>query len=1399
MIGFVIGLAVAVAGACLFDSMSKDERQRQQRLENNYKEYKTASDAEYSRILHDRKSKLKSMQRQTAQELWLARQQAIEDRKSRNQRNFDILMEEWNGQYSDRKSLLAQIEKTIGEIKKASKSQQATELRSNSFEIIMRDAYEALARQKAYQRYLNRYKKSAEILFDHTGELLDPFQMTLPEFWAYRGKIIAFDRTDLLSREFEKSIHNRVDCKFFCEDSSKIDELFPDEEIIYCLVESFDGNTYVNKVSVVKGMFIHKLELSPNLQLDSKVKHHEQNEHGFLTRYILDFDCVEMTLNSNDCQNRRLSPIGSRRYVYVTKFERKTLEWVYVTERIEDCLTSERFRNVPLLIRSCDYQNFIDMVRKRNVANSYDEWYLSPIVNDEDLSDIRYKCQLGQKLIFLASFIESEHHIPILLFEKFLPDEEMLAADDVFVSLDASLKTRYLEEISNIPQEYLQESRNLFIYTSAEFSKQRRIQFNRKNALFLDQWTAIMHRLIQVKESGGSVSIEVEEQLNDKTFLTSQSNKLRDFYILQARKHDAEPAFFIRDTNDKKMQVASFDDDFKIVTMREALNENFLENAQYSVEIHVQENPYPERMQLFALEDFRRSRIKTPTLKETILDLSHMSFKDSGQRPKSIKNSSILQNKSQLLAVIRSVATKDFFMIQGPPGTGKTTVIKEIIWQQLNLKPESKILIVSQANVAVDNVLRGLPNLGISIENIVRCGNDEKISDEMKQLSLDKQIASYTDKLSGSCENLQYYREIWKSMMKNPDTQRLVGEYMLKNFSVIGATCVGLAKKHYGLDKLSFDLAIVDESGKALPGELILPINRAKKVIIIGDHKQLPPVIDPAFFDDTKINISDIVDDEDRNQFFETSLFEKLYEDCPNDNKCMLNVQFRMPTMIGKMVSDLFYNGQLHSDSICDEKYPLCFDKNIFFLNMDDDPTYHEQQDNTEYGKTGPYNVREIEIAVTLIKKIREKFSDRIAVITPYKNQNKKLRRSLRGEHLKNVVVNTIDAFQGDEADIVIYCTTRSQKPTIYFSDAARINVAFSRARNLLILIGALKYFRKYEQGHLMQQIADYLENNAQIVNSKNFFAEEFQMNFSTSQSVETFSENLNQTSLTTHEIEEYLPKKIEDSLVACRCCGRKFKPEELIEGFCSYCLLDGEHYKCQHCKTTDMLYTNAAKYIDHLPKEELCSDCKIVWQHKCHRCGVGEVIVRVRDVKNHPDKTEDDFPYCPDCRKFLNQEISVTCDACHGEFSIRRGKLEDLQNHGKSLYCQSCLTQEISIGTCKSCQRPILSTHANIHKLDSAGKSRPKYCSECRKRRSEAVFVTCSCCGKSFSDNRGHIEDLRNQRKSIYCHECLKPKPIGTCRVCGGQILMTPAALQDLRERFGSNYAPPKKHKNCR
>lgn len=150
---------------------------------------------------------------------------------------------------------------------------------------------------------------------------------------------------------------------------------------------------------------------------------------------------------------------------------------------------------------------------------------------------------------------------------------------------------------------------------------------------------------------------------------------------------------------------------------------------------------------------------------------------------------------------------------------------------------------------------------------------------------------------------------------------------------------------------------------------------------------------------------------------------------------------------------------------------------------MKDVREYKEQQDiKSDGGKSSPYNEKEVEAAITIVFQIRNYYKKRIVIITPYKRQKFLLIKGFRKSGLENVWINTIDAFQGDEEDIVIYCTTRAVKETRYFSDSARLNVAFSRARNTLIFLGSSIYLKKYPKEHILHQVSDYLEAKATII-----------------------------------------------------------------------------------------------------------------------------------------------------------------------------------------------------------------------------------------------------------------------------------------------------------------------------
>ena len=264
-----------------------------------------------------------------------------------------------------------------------------------------------------------------------------------------------------------------------------------------------------------------------------------------------------------------------------------------------------------------------------------------------------------------------------------------------------------------------------------------------------------------------------------------------------------------------------------------------------------------------------------------------------------IHNELVSGNPSQKLSVEQAYKEKNIFFIQGPPGTGKTTVIRELVEQVLESDGDSRVLIVSQANVAVDTALSGLvEKYG---DQTVRCGNGNKISAKFQEMRLQNRCQDYIDEHEERKDSFaEEFYDNWKDTLTASESfeySPVLCELIIRSHRLIGATCVGLARRNIGLERTEFDLVIIDEAGKALPAEMLIPLVRAKKAVIIGDQRQLPPVINPILYDEEKIDLEERAISE--NDLFCHSFFERLYDNAPDSCKVMLDTQFRMPSVIG--------------------------------------------------------------------------------------------------------------------------------------------------------------------------------------------------------------------------------------------------------------------------------------------------------------------------------------------------------------------------------------------------------------------------------------------------------------------------------------------------------------------
>lgn len=524
-------------------------------------------------------------------------------------------------------------------------------------------------------------------------------------------------------------------------------------------------------------------------------------------------------------------------------------------------------------------------------------------------------------------------------------------------------------------------------------------------------------------------------------------------------------------------------------------------------------------------------------------------------------NEPLLKDQSkQLEAVAKTLLAKDLALIQGPPGTGKTTVIAEIIWQTLLREPKSKLLITSQTNLAVDNALERIK--GKKLVRPIRVGNIEKFEDEGKvysndrikswiqaktgtkeeQLYSDNAVFQWIENVKEKCSKEEKYTNAvskWKKGLGEKDVliKATFSTAYYEYVNVFAATCSECGSRNFGdtyqmtfnqnSDRKSepeFDLVIMDEASKATPPELVLPLTLGKKVVIIGDHKQLPPMIDEKEFGEAleAVGAKQLIDDWTKEDY-KVSQFEKLFKNAPNNFVASLDTQFRMHEQIMNCISE-FYSDQeeLENGLICGIKGEM----NIADFNVKAsrwhglssvpfiEPKHHAiwvnvetPEDNTG-GGTSFENEGEIKAIQTVLKALTKadgfeqyqkhfkKDEDKeIGIITYYMRQMLGIRNYMYPQFSKNewrnfeqhkfenefqipLRINTVDRFQGMERNIIIVSTVRSNKQykeekgrkipvdnnkypfALGFArELQRINVGFSRAKRLLIVVGNEKHF----------------------------------------------------------------------------------------------------------------------------------------------------------------------------------------------------------------------------------------------------------------------------------------------------------------------------------------------------
>ncbi|HEX3628900.1 MAG TPA: AAA domain-containing protein [Candidatus Dormibacteraeota bacterium] len=373
-------------------------------------------------------------------------------------------------------------------------------------------------------------------------------------------------------------------------------------------------------------------------------------------------------------------------------------------------------------------------------------------------------------------------------------------------------------------------------------------------------------------------------------------------------------------------------------------------------------------------------------------------------------------------------------LVQGPPGTGKTTSIVETVRQLVARDPSVRILMTSHANTAVDNAqerLQGLDSL-----RMVRIAEPEKVDPKFRA-----------------------------SIVEADDPR-------VRNAHVVFGTVnrIALACKEAEM----FDWLILDEANKVRFTETLPLLRLAPRWLLVGDHRQLPPVLDES------AAAFPVEDDDARAMVRDASFFELSWSVIPETNLIMLDEQYRMAAPIGSYVSVASYDGRLRNSpemAALRSPLPWPFNRNLTWLTI--------RGREKKSGSGSLSNRAEIEAVGRVVRHLQRLGLEhlRVAVIAMYQDQVTQLKRELRMVALPGLAVDTVDAFEGEEADVVILSLVRSNEAERigFLKKAQRLNVAISRAKQLLVVVGDIETMTGREGQDLYRPLLEHIEREGRV------------------------------------------------------------------------------------------------------------------------------------------------------------------------------------------------------------------------------------------------------------------------------------------------------------------------------
>ena len=421
-------------------------------------------------------------------------------------------------------------------------------------------------------------------------------------------------------------------------------------------------------------------------------------------------------------------------------------------------------------------------------------------------------------------------------------------------------------------------------------------------------------------------------------------------------------------------------------------------------------------------------------------------------------------NATQEEAVNKVLRAKDVAIVHGPPGTGKTTTLVEAIYE--TLKRESQVLVCAQSNMAVDWISEKLVDRGV---NVLRIGNPTRVNDKMLSFTYERRFEAHPDyemlwalrkairevRANRKKGDQKFHQKVERLKERATELELRIKNELFGEARVIACTLVGSSNRL--LEGQKYSTLFIDEAAQALEAACWIPIRKVSRVILAGDHCQLPPTV--KSYEALKAGLG-------------KTLMERIVENKP-EVVTLLKMQYRMNEEIMRFSSDWFYNNQVESSpdvkfrSILDLDVPMTWiDTSQFDFPEESGITFKEEFVGETFGRI---NKAEAELTMLALQQYFEKIGKErileeridVGVISPYRAQVQYLRQQLKKREFfkpfKGLIsINTVDGFQGQERDIIMISLVRAndEGQIGFLRDLRRMNVAITRAKMKLIILG---------------------------------------------------------------------------------------------------------------------------------------------------------------------------------------------------------------------------------------------------------------------------------------------------------------------------------------------------------